>query len=146
MTAAQSRSNNYIKWQTTHQPAVFQLDIFLRVLRPALTVLRPAQTPLHTTRFTQWPARIEKIKIILFLYLILYIISVFVCFQTADELYNACRITPMFLSIVHKIVPMFGKICKIVTLFLGQTLTGWDAGKGGDGRWGILGTHGRGAE
>ena len=55
----------------------------------------------------------------------------FLCFQTADELYNACRFVSMFLSIIHKIVPIFGKICKIVTHFLGQTLTGWDAGKGG---------------
>ena len=29
----------------------------------------------------------------------------FLCFQTDDELYNACRFIPMFSSIAHKIVP-----------------------------------------
>ena len=54
--------------------AVFQLGIFLRALRPAGFIQRPA-------------------RIILFL-----------CFQTADikMFINACRFMPMFSSIAHK--------------------------------------------
>ena len=43
----------------------------------------------------------------------------FLCFQTADELYNACRSVPMFSSIAHKIVP---KSCFVCVLDCAQIL------------------------
>ena len=68
---------------------VSQLGIFLRVLRPA-------ELPCALPDLDSALPELKKKKKITF---------PFLCFQAADELYNACRFVPMFSSIAHKIVP-----------------------------------------
>ena len=65
--------------------SVFQLDIFLRALRPALTVLRPARL------YSALPEFKKKKKN-----------CCFCVFRQGCK--NACRFVPMFSSIAHKIV------------------------------------------
>ena len=85
-------------------PILCRLRTKLRPTRtplcPALTVLRPALTVLHLARTT---LRLPDLHSALpnrffFKHMLL-------CFQTADELYNACRFVPMFSLIAHKSVP-----------------------------------------
>ena len=77
--------------------SVFQLGIFLRALRPARTVLRPARLYSVLPEFKK-----KKINNF-FLFCNTNCNCCFCVFRQGCK--NACRFVPMFSSIAHKIVP-----------------------------------------